>query len=301
MGMKVREQITRQIVQALQAGVIPWRQSWRASKNTGTPANVASHRHYRSVNVLLLQMHAQRFGHRSRWYGTYSQIRALGGTVRHRPKDVAKGEWGCRIISYLPDTDHRTGEQCRERTYSVYNVEQAEGVVLDVYRVVDAPGDDTISPDFALAEELMAATGAEIVYGGDKCFYRRPFPEGSFPHHLAGDYICLPHRSSFTNMAAFYESCWHELGGHWTEARLGWDWRKRGRAAGELRAEMTACFVASSLGLPVGESLEVHAAYVGSWLRAMRADPNLIFQIAAEASKAADLVLSFVRKAEGPT
>jgi len=66
----------------------------------------------------------------------------------------------------------------------------------------------------------------------------------------------------------------------------------------ELIAEIAASFISSELGIPQGESLENHAAYVKSWLEAMRGDPTYIFRAASQASKVADFLLSFTRKPE---
>ena len=59
---------------------------------------------------------------------------------------------------------------------------------------------------------------------------------------------------------------------------MNWDRKANGYAMGELVAEMTACFVASELDIPNGESLENHAAYLKSWLEGMRGDTVLHFQ-----------------------
>ena len=67
---------------------------------------------------------------------------------------------------------------------------------------------------------------------------------------------------------------------------------------GELIAEMAACFLAAELDIPGGESLENHAAYLKSWLDAMRADSSFIFKASTQASKTTDFLLSFVRESE---
>ena len=94
-------------------------------------------------------------------------------------------------------------------------------------------------PDFQPAEELIAATGADIRYGGDRAFYRRPTPAGSFPNHHEGDFIVMPPRATFDPPGAFYETAVHELA-HWAEVRTGWDHDKEGYALGELAAEIAS-------------------------------------------------------------
>ena len=58
----------------------------------------------------------------------------------------------------------------------------------------------------------------------------------------------------------------------------------------ELRAELASVFMAAELGVPHDPAN--HAAYVGSWIKALREDKNEIFRAAHEASAATDFVLS---------
>ena len=111
----------------------------------------------------------------------------------------------------------------------------------------------------------------------------------------AGDFICLPNKERFVTPGTFYESAFHELG-HWTEPRLDWDRKAHGYAMGELVAELTACYVASELDIPNGESVENHAAYLKCWLEGMRGDAGFIFKAASMAAKTTDFLLSFVRE-----
>ena len=67
---------------------------------------------------------------------------------------------------------------------------------------------------------------------------------------------------------------------------------------GELIAEMASCFLATELGVPNSEAIENHAAYVKSWLAAMKDDPNYIFKASRQASKVCDFLLSFVKQPE---
>ena len=82
------------------------------------------------------------------------------------------------------------------------------------------------------------------------------------------------------------------------EPRTGWDHRKNGYALGELAAEIASCYVAAELGIPQGEGLGNHAAYLKNWLEALRNDRNYIFKAAKQATKVTDFLLDFVRKPE---
>jgi len=63
---------------------------------------------------------------------------------------------------------------------------------------------------------------------------------------------------------------------------------------------MAACFLATELGVPQGEPLENHAAYLKSWLVSMKADTSFVFRAATQATKTADYLMSFVRPVGQP-
>ena len=107
--------------------------------------------------------------------------------------------------------------------------------------------------DFGPAEELLKATGAVIIHTGDKAYYRRPTPEGSWPNHTEGDWIILPPKEKFVSSGAYYETAFHELAHH-SEVRLGWDHRKEGYSYGELVAEISASLLSAELGVPQGRN-----------------------------------------------
>ncbi len=296
---ELRKQITNLIIAALEEDCVPWRRPWTLSKNTGRPANALSKRPYSGINPLLLEMHAVLHGFQSRWWGTFEQWKQLGGTVKKRPAHVEAGQWGCKIVFYRPvkksKVDGETGEEQTDefrvmRSWSVFNAEQVSGV--EHLQVTNEPNAAEF-PDFAPADELIAATGADIRVGGDLAFYRMPVPMGSFPNHTDGDFIVLPDRGKFDLPGAFYETAFHELA-HWSEVRLGWDDSRY--AMNELIAEQAACYLSQELRIPDGERLDNHARYVASWLKEMRGDPSYIFKASTQASKVTDSLLSFVRK-----
>lgn len=295
----LRSQITAQLVHAIEGGVLPWRRPWTVSPNAGRAANVVSKRPYNGINPLLLELHRLEHDLGSRWYATYQQWEQLGCQVRKRPDHVEQGRWGCRIVFYRPVdktvVDDATGEERQDRfylmrTWTVFNADQVEGA--DEWQTGD---DDTGAavPDFEPADELIAASGADIRHQGDRAYYKRPI--GPWPHHSDGDYLVVPPRHRFDPLGSYYETVLHELG-HWSEVRLGWDNQRHGYAMGELVAEMASSFLATELGVPQAESLENHAAYLKSWLEGMRGDASYVFRASTQASKVADFLLSFAEQ-----
>lgn len=293
----LRRTITDQIIEALERGCPPWRRPWSTSPNGGSPKNAVSGKSYSGVNPLMLEVAARRHGFTSRWWATFDQWKKLGGRVAPRPDHVAPGRWGTSIVFCKPITrndpapDDDKNTYWTLRSYTVFNVDQVLGSAVDHLRVSDdSPPAVDVERRFEAAERAIAATEAEIRFGGDRACY---VPER--------DVILMPHRHRFA-LPEFYDTLLHELT-HWTEhpARLDWDrsHSENTYALGELIAELGSCYLAGELGLPIGETLENHAAYLGHWLEAMRADSRFLFRATAQATKAADYILSFSR-AERP-
>ena len=302
---QIREEITAKIIEALEKGVRPWVRPWSISPNSGRPMNFVSHKLYQGINPLLLELHSMRFGLRSKWYATFRQWADLGCTVKKRPANVEPGHWGASIILYRPfkkTVENNEGHQEEHefmlmRTFVVFNADQVEGKVAERLQVNDEPVTGIVMPDYGPAEELIAATGADIRFGGDRAYYRRPEPEDAWPNHAGGDFIMLPPKHRYTLSGAYYDTLLHELA-HWSELRTGWKHKDHGYAMGELCAEMAASFLSTELGVPQGEDLANHAAYLQSWLKEMKGDPAYIFRAATQASKVTDYLLSFVKKEE---
>jgi antirestriction protein ArdC len=298
----IREEITAKIIAALEKDLLPWRRMW-SSNNAGQHSNALTKKAYRGVNPLLLEMHAQEHGFQSKWWGTYRQWQQLGCNVARRPEHVQPGQWGVNVAVYIPitkkveDPKDEDEEEAEEKfwvlkKFTLFNANQVVGA--EQYQAVELP--ETTVPDYEPAEELIQATEAEIHFGGNQALYRLPTPEGTWPNHRDGDFIQVPPKSCFVD-GAYYPTILHELA-HWSEVRVGWDREKNTYAMGELVAEMAACFLATELGVPNGDPLDNHAAYLKSWLSAMKNDSNFIFKASKQASKVCDFLLSFVRQSE---
>jgi antirestriction protein ArdC len=281
---EIRSQVNEKLIAAMSKGKLPWVKPWSSAKNTGHPANASTGTSYRGINPLLLELAALDKGYASKHWATYKQWLTLDAQVR-------KGERGTRIIFWSPITRTKIngdGEEKKTtfpllREYVVFNAAQCDGA--ERYQV--QPSDTTAVVDFEPAEKVIQATGWDIRHvPGDRAFYCRP------PH----DYICLPPKVQFANgpfgMAGYYGTAFHELL-HASEHRLGWTGKY---CLGELRAELGATYMAAEIGIPTAENVENHASYLDIWIRAMKADSKVIFQICSASSKGADLVLSFSRQ-----
>ena len=298
----LREEITAKIIAALEKDLLPWRRTWVT--NDFRHSNIVSKKTYTGgMNPILLDLHAQQHGFQSNWWGTFNQWKNLGCLIKRRPTDVEPGQWGCGILAYIPITKevaHATKDKEEEETFwlprkfTVFNAQQVTGSAAEQYQEVKIVRNAL--PDYEPAEALIQATGAEIRFGGDRAYYHLPTPANTFPNHKDGDFIQVPHKSSFIN-GGYYSTILHEMS-HWAEVRLGWDRDKNGYAMGELIAEIASCYLAGELGVPNSDGIDNHASYLKSWLEGMRNDASYIFTASKQASKVCDYLLSFVRTTE---
>lgn len=270
------EKVTNALIESLQSGVAPWRKPW-----TGTvPMNGETHRPYRGINTLVLG--CAPFAD-PRWL-TWNAIQRLGGKVR-------KGERSRPIVfwKFWEVHDESTGEIIDRvpilRYYSVFNVEQTDGLRL-------TPLSDLIptanhSP-IAAAEAIVAnMTQRPMIQHGQQGAYYAPLL----------DKVGMPDRERFGRIEAYYSTLYHELAhstGH--SSRLNRDEVVKATRFGgedysreELVAEFTAAFLCNHAG--IDSTREQSAAYLGSWLKALRNDVRMAVWAAGRAQKAADYIL----------
>jgi antirestriction protein ArdC len=275
----VYEHVTEGIVRELEQGVAPWVKPWSGggSVGMGMPYNATSQRRYSGVNVLLLWATALERGCRSDAWLTFRQALGLGGHVK-------RGEHGCSVVYASTfsrtERDQDTGEE-RERkipflkSYTVFNVEQTEGLPSNMYAIVEPrPLDDAIEDVRVFIERI----GATVRHGGDRAFYAPSF-----------DVIQLPEPACFEEAGHYYSTSLHEHA-HWSghESRLDRDLSGRfgtqAYAAEELVAELTAAFLCAALSIP---GRLRHAEYLGHWVSILKEDTRAIFSASARATEAA--------------
>jgi antirestriction protein ArdC len=88
----LRQEITDQLVQSLDAGKIPWDKPWQ-SLDHGLPRNMATGREYRGGNRLMLMLEQLDRGFVDPRFGTVQQINALGGRVRKGERGIPAELW----------------------------------------------------------------------------------------------------------------------------------------------------------------------------------------------------------------
>lgn len=266
--------ITDRIIEQLEKGVIPWEKPWTGTQ--GGAISGATGKPYSLLNQMLLGKPGE--------YYTYNQVMAKGGHVRKdekaqiivfwkQVKTIEKDEAGQQIEKIVPMLKY----------FSVFHIDQCVGIEAQQRQTAEIthPAADKIIADYCQRESLSIHHQK-----GDEAYYSP-----------SRDCVVLPQREQFTTVAEYYSTAYHELThstGH--SSRLN---RLKATAhfgsteysKEELVAEIGAAALLNYTGIETKKSLRNNAAYIQSWLTALRNDKRMIVQASGAASKAVDLII----------
>lgn len=286
----VYEIVTEAILKQLEQGTAPWHKPWKTIHGE-VPTNLVSGKAYRGINLFLLS----HLPYARPLYLTYKQTQELGGQVK-------RGEHGHKVVfwkvSDRPTTEASEdgGESTTKRSfllryYTVFNVAQCEG--LDA-KIPALPAASPLTPIQSIdsAESIVREWAGKPMIEekiSDRAFY--------VP---ALDRITVPSRTQYENPTEFYSTLFHELThstGH--KSRLNRStltelcpFGSTNYSREELVAEMGAAFLCGEAGIENAASLQNSASYIAGWMKKLKADPRCVVTAAAQAQKAADLILN---------
>ncbi|MFC7047931.1 ArdC family protein [Emcibacter nanhaiensis] len=292
-NIDIHQTVTDRIVEALEQGSISCSLPWNSGLSL--PVNAHTGNYYQGINILNLWVEAYLKGFSSPCWGTFKQWKQQGAKIK-------KGSKSSFIIFYKAfereEDEMINGEVVPgetelvtrhfARASRVFNADQVEGWdKAEDEKDTDEENEPCPVSDLDEAEQFIAGTEAHISHGGNKAYYSPTL-----------DRIFIPSRDLFTETEyssateGYYSTILHELT-HWSgaEHRLN---RDKGEKFGdqkyafeELIAELGAAFLCCRLSVTPQPRLD-HAAYIQSWLMALRNDKKAVFIAAKEAQKAVD-------------
>lgn len=271
-----REAVTERLIGMLESGTAPWQKPWDAGIAAMNRPHNFNGRPYHGVNALMLWCTAIDKGYEDPRWLTFKQVNKLGGHVNKGEKAQIVEYWQWEKEVENPETGEKEKvplEHPKVYRAAVFNADQCTGLPKLRRQA------QKWSP-VERAENIIAANGVPVTHNTD----------GSAFYSPGGDFICLPPRESFATVDAYYSTLLHEVGhstGHPTRLNreFGGQFGSEGYAREELRAELASTFLCGELGIATTGSDEQHAAYVKSWVSALKNDYNEIFRAAADAEK----------------
>ena len=280
----VYTRVTNKIIADLERGNLTWLQPWQAGHAAGPvsrPLRFNGER-YNGINVLMLWAAAMEKGYAAPIWMTFNQAKNLTAHVR-------KGERGSLVVFAKTFTKTERADNGDEvereipflKGYTVFNVEQIEDLPAHYYARAE-PVHSTALERIEAAESFLASTGADIRHGGSRAFYR-----------LSEDFMQMPELQAFMETERYYATAAHEIT-HWTRhpSRLDRSFDQKrfgdsGYAMEELVAEIGAAFLCADLEI-TPEPGEDHAAYIATWLKALKDDKRAVFVASSHAQRATD-------------
>lgn len=277
--MTAAEKITNLIIEKIESeNVLPWVKPWTGSASQNAPRNFSTGKLYRGINSIILSMAAQATG--CKWFITFKQTQERGGQVK-------KGAKGIPVIyTSMYETEDANGNEKKIpflRNYTVFSLKDTTLAVP-----VDQADEDAVFSPIEAAEFIVDGmpTRPEIRFvRGDRACYSPYF-----------DYVEMPEKAQFKSEEAYYCTLFHELAhstGH--ASRLN---RKgvtdssffgsHSYSREELCAEMSSAFLCAEAG--IDNQIDQNAAYIASWLRALKNDKTFLIKAAAQAQKAFDYI-----------
>ena len=275
----IYEMITDRIIAELENGVIPWDRPWTGCSEG--PFSGTTGRPYSLLNQMLLRRPGA-------WF-TWNEIQKRGGHVRKGEKASFVVFWKSVKVS---EVDNSTGEVKEKlvpmlRYYQVFHISQCEGLQLDelpqVSEIEESPTALQVIAEYIANNAPLRLENEAL---SNKAYYS-PIE----------DKIVVPSVRQFSEQGEYYSTVFHEMThstGH--KSRLNRlsstaHFGDESYSKEELVAEIGAAALCNMTGVESRKSFRNSAAYVQSWLQALRNDKKMIVQASGQAAKAVDFIL----------
>lgn len=279
----VYQAVTDRIIAEMEKGRIPWNRPWKTNKaishTTGKP--------YSLLNQFLLD---ERGGE----YLTFQECQKEGGHVR-------KGEKASFVVfwKWIDKKDDEgkviIGENGKPeqvpflRYFNVFHISQCEGITPKYTRPEEAT-DEPAKPDEkaeSIIDAYITREHINLVKRESNEAYYQP----------STDTVVVPMLEQFSQSSEYYSTLFHELThstGHASRldrlskvAHFGSELYSKE----ELVAEIGAACLVNHCGMETESSFRNSAAYLQSWLSALRNDKKMIVTAAGKAEKAVNFIL----------
>ena len=305
------ELITEKLVSQIEkSGKLPWQKPWKTAKTTlrsgrvinpNEPINYVSKRNYNGINFWLLQCNE----YDSNYWLTFKQMQGLKGKLKQiGTKENGKPDFekATSVIYWdirKGNKENKDGE-IEEKTFyflkyhNVWNFDQInfetqpKEIIVDVVENEEIQEIEPINAIETIIKNIPNC--ASISQNGMSRAFYRP----------STDSIHIPKISSFIGIEEYYSTLIHEIAhstGH--AKRLNRDTLINNIGMGsdiyskeELVAELSASFVLGITGVSTKETETNSAAYLQSWIKALKNDTKMIFWASKEATKATDYILN---------
>lgn len=283
------KKVTDRILSQLEQGNLP---PWSSGRNTVMTRayNVASKRFYKGINQMVLSS----YEYQHNVWGTFQNWNKLGTHIR-------SGEAAAYVVAWKRKVFTKTvlnsagEEESKEITYwapythAIFNLHQTAMTDEQIAKLLPTAV-PTSDEDYPEAEEIA---NAYLTRSGVKL----TFSDSTIPcYRIQADTIVMPSKKVFTSTDHYISTMFHEEA-HSTGAKgrlnrtFGTAFGSEAYSFEELVAECTAAILCSMTGVVNSRTIDNQAAYIQSWLKALKGNTDWILSAAGLAQKAVDLIL----------
>ncbi len=291
---KTRQQLTEFFVASLKENKLPWRAVWRS----GAAMNPTTGAHYRGVNAMLLSMVSLQRGYNDPRWCTFLQAKSHSWSIRKGAKGVPVEYWAFvdpKLQKMLSWEDVRTIQATDPERFNLLELRYR---ISTVFNAADLEGIPAYEKPEALIATKEVLRCRDTILRNMQLAYREQ--GGAAYYSPLSDQVTLPPMDSFESEYGYLCTFLHECG-HATAhpSRLNRVLGARGTpeyAREELRAEIASAFVSQELGIEMeddaaDENLDLHKAYIQSWISALEDEPAELFAAIKAAEGISDYLI----------
>lgn len=286
MSIDVYQIVTDRIISMLEQGEIPWERPWTGAGNLAIKR--ASGKPYSLINQILLGNPGE--------YLSFNECKKLGGKIKKGAKakivvfwkmldKPVEGKDGNPVVK--ADGSIKVRSIPFLKYMNVFHIDDCEGIEPKHY--------EESLRDFNPIEKAEEVIAGYIQRSG---ITMEHIKQGRSYYSPTDDKVVLPIKEQFTSEAGYYGTAFHELThstGH--KSRLdrivegSFSFGDATYSKEELVAEIGSASILNILGIETDDSIRNNAAYIQSWIKALKNDKRLIVSAATKASKAVELII----------
>ena len=287
--MDVYEKITNEFIKIIEStGKLPWQRGW-GGNGLEFAVSYSTGKAYNFLNQCLLGFEG------GEWI-TFAQCEKLGGKVKKGAK--AKVIYGC--IKKTKTVTNKDGEE-ETKTYwlyrysNVFNVRDCEGIKPKN----EIP--EKVKEEFVANETADGIIADYVERTGVRFISKQMILGFECPHYTPSlDEVVVPKKEQFDSPSAYYSTTFHEL----VHSTLKEDRCNRKSenelshfgneqySKEELVAELGSAIIMARLGMDNENEKMNQAAYLKSWLSALKNDTKMLISASSKAEKAVKFIMN---------
>lgn len=260
---------------------LPWLKTWRTTSFLAL--NYETRKEYSLLNQVMLGAPGE--------YLTFKQIQARKGHIKKGSKAKHVIFW--KLYKKDMQITTENSEAINEylpvlRYYNVFSLEDVEGIESKL----EKPDTNTnIKTNEDIEKVITDYTTRE------KILVKREEVSNRAYYNYAEDFIRIPKKEQFDDIAEYYSMLFHELThstGHSSRLnrKFGASMKDVKYSREELVAEIGAATILNRLGIETPATIRNNAAYIKSWSEALTKAPEEFILACGRAEKAVKLILN---------